>query len=384
MAENDPTVALTASDGQKYAVAYLNNNSEYLINKFHVNQEWLDALNLEMPTDIEGLTEVLRAFKTGDPNGNGQADEIPLIAGINTDTYSVQYWAQLFGVPVNKNSWLYIDDNKQVQFVPWQDGFRECMEWLHMCYEEGLLDVEVLSQDYTTLNTKFNNGLGGVASFYNPLSLIVRDQAEKFSLYVQDGGASYSWMYTMAKPGVYLTTTNEYPEATLRLIDAMLEKETMWNNYAGDPDRSYAGWEYNEEGLIENFTVEGAEIPAVKDYLGVCAPFFAPGEYYSQSFAVTIGRAAIDESDAAYKATGDCTKYSHTYLSMVVFDSDQTAEKALIETELNSAIDEHMALFIKDGVTDDSWNEFIDILKNMKAEEFVKMYQDGIDAMDIQ
>lgn len=42
-----------------------------------IRQDWLDKLGLEMPTTQEELVEVLRAFKTGDPNGNGIADEIP-------------------------------------------------------------------------------------------------------------------------------------------------------------------------------------------------------------------------------------------------------------------------------------------------------------------
>ena len=36
-----------------------------------------------MPTTTEELKEVLIAFKTDDPNGNGKADEIPLSFIIN-------------------------------------------------------------------------------------------------------------------------------------------------------------------------------------------------------------------------------------------------------------------------------------------------------------
>lgn len=43
-----------------------------------INVEWLEKLGLDMPTTTEELKEVLIAFKTKDPNGNGKADEIPL------------------------------------------------------------------------------------------------------------------------------------------------------------------------------------------------------------------------------------------------------------------------------------------------------------------
>ncbi|MDE0026559.1 MAG: extracellular solute-binding protein [Spirochaetaceae bacterium] len=52
--------------------------------KMWINQVWLDKLGLEMPTTTEELREVLRAFKTQDPNGNGVADELPLSGFANS------------------------------------------------------------------------------------------------------------------------------------------------------------------------------------------------------------------------------------------------------------------------------------------------------------
>lgn len=42
-----------------------------------INKTWLDKVNKEIPTTLEEYKDVLKAFKDGDPNGNGQADEIP-------------------------------------------------------------------------------------------------------------------------------------------------------------------------------------------------------------------------------------------------------------------------------------------------------------------
>jgi len=42
-----------------------------------------------------------------------------------------------------------------------------------------------------------------------------------------------------------------------------------------------------------------------------------------------------------------------------------------------------MALFIKDGVTDKTWNEFQNNLKSIGVDDYVKMYQDGIDKLDL-
>ena len=45
---------------------------------FWIRTDWLDKLGLEVLQTVEEYEIVLRAFKTQDPNGNGEADEIPL------------------------------------------------------------------------------------------------------------------------------------------------------------------------------------------------------------------------------------------------------------------------------------------------------------------
>ena len=43
---------------------------------FMINKTWLDKLGLEVPKTWDDLRKVMEAFKTQDPNGNGEADEI--------------------------------------------------------------------------------------------------------------------------------------------------------------------------------------------------------------------------------------------------------------------------------------------------------------------
>lgn len=48
------------------------------VSRMYINKQWLDKLGLSVPTNWDELYNVLKAFKTQDPNGNGQADEIPM------------------------------------------------------------------------------------------------------------------------------------------------------------------------------------------------------------------------------------------------------------------------------------------------------------------
>ena len=80
---------ITATDGHIYAFPWIEElgagkENIHSIDTFPwINVEWLNNLGLDMPTNAEELKEVLLAFKNDDPNGNGQADEIPLSFIIN-------------------------------------------------------------------------------------------------------------------------------------------------------------------------------------------------------------------------------------------------------------------------------------------------------------
>lgn len=70
---------LPSSRGQGYA-----GTGQHMM----INKQWLDELGLGIPTTWDELTDVLEAFKTQDPNGNGEADEIPMnIRAIDTSGF---------------------------------------------------------------------------------------------------------------------------------------------------------------------------------------------------------------------------------------------------------------------------------------------------------
>ena len=383
----DPTLNLVASDGQTYAVGYIN-NSEYMLSKYYINQVWLDALNLEMPKDIEGLTETLRAFKEGDPNGNKKADEIPLIANMDSYTSGVAAFLPLFGVPYNLDNYLTINDDKKVEFIPYMDGFRECFEWLHMCYDEGLLDLEVLSQDEATIMQKHGSKITGFGAFYLPGSQIPWGEdgsaGKAFELYTPDDTAKLTWVSTYAKPSAYITIANENPEATARFMNEWLEKEMMYSLYIGDKDdtaTNNCGWDYDENGIIKRFWTSKDPVSGPRNYMNVATMFFAPGEFYRSSFEMSKNALKIATDDIVYRETGLANKYSHSLFKLAVMDSATAEKKALAETEIKTAMMEHMAIFIKNGVTDDNWKAFTDVMENLKVDEYVAMYQAGIDAI---
>ena len=105
-----------------------------------INQTWLDYLKLDMPTDIDSLYKVLKAFKEKDPNQNGKADEIPLYggqeAGLGGDVVN---WLVNMFLYFNDRKNFSIDEEGQVYAPFITDEYREALKFVNKLIDEGLM-----------------------------------------------------------------------------------------------------------------------------------------------------------------------------------------------------------------------------------------------------
>lgn len=383
--DSDPCDSLTASDGNKYSIGYMVGQYINTSAHFFINQEWLDNCSLEMPGNVEELTDVLRAFKEQDANGNGDAsDEVPLEMSLDNGFYGVKYMLPMFGIPADPDKWIYIDNDKKVQFTATQDGFRSCMEWLNTCYNEEILDPEMISQDQNTVETKFKEGNVGFFTAWRLKAMGFDDGvAATCTVYTpgDEGACDYRYI-EMAKPGAFLTATNAYVPQSLRLLDAMMETETMYSLYYGEKDATDGtGWEYNDENKIRTLMMGDIDI---KNFLDCNALFFGPGKYIDSVFEWPEQRIEKTQYCQQYEDAGIMQKYSNDYLDLAPLTAEQLQANALVETDIENAVKENMATFITEGVTDDSWNAFVSMFDGMNVADYVAVYQSAVDTMGLE
>jgi len=103
-----------------------------------INTEWLQKLNLQKPTTIDELYNVLVAFRDRDPNGNGKKDEVPMMGlthtlGRGVDNYIVNAFIQFAA-----SRKAMIEDGKAFSFHD-QDEYRQALIFINKLVEEGLL-----------------------------------------------------------------------------------------------------------------------------------------------------------------------------------------------------------------------------------------------------
>lgn len=125
-----------------------------------IRQDWLDKLGLAMPSTQEEFVEVLRAFKTRDPNGNGLSDEIP--TGGRAEARWMDYLFAMYGIAMWEGfpEWDIYDGELTYSAVT--PNMRDALEFISGLYQEGLLDEETLINDKASWDGKVSSDQVGV------------------------------------------------------------------------------------------------------------------------------------------------------------------------------------------------------------------------------
>lgn len=113
-----------------------------------INQDWLDNLGLEAPTNIDELYNVLVAFRDNDPNGNGLKDEIPMLGKDASQSIDLIGWIINAYIYYNYKHRFNVEND--VVYAPFnQDEYREALIFIKKLVDEGLLSPMTWSASST-------------------------------------------------------------------------------------------------------------------------------------------------------------------------------------------------------------------------------------------
>ena len=372
---NNAGDSIPASDGKSYYIGFLMAQNVNHTGTWYVNQTELDKLQMEVPTTIEGVTEMLRAMKK---------DGIKWPFSASYTQYGPEtIWNQFasFGVPENTH-YYYIDENEKVQLTFAQEGWRKCVEWLHQLYEEELMDPESLTQDSNLWANKVNNGEVGYFCYLRLINTAIK--AENIGNYksilppaAEGAKACVSQILEVPEAGVYLTKNCKDPVAALKWVDAQLETETMMVSLNGKVGEQI---QLNDEGKYEVINIP--EDNGLYSFVPVTmGQFFAPGDYYTSIYQMAPHRVERYEDSKAYAEAGVLEYKSFQYLrDLCKLSNEDSLEAAGIYTDLQKLVEENFANFVRNGVTDESWNSFQEQAKGIGAERYIELYQTAYDA----
>lgn len=170
--EEHPDIARDMSDGDG-RILYLEQINPLATDKDRIcltttgvvmRKDWLDAVGMDVPTNMKEWYDVLVAFKTMDPNGNNKQDEIPF------EAYSSGI--QMFEAAYGMLSKQYIDpDTGKVEFGPRTQKYKEYLTEMNKWFTEDLM-FHVYGDDgkSTNISDGDSNVTGGIAGSWKGLS----------------------------------------------------------------------------------------------------------------------------------------------------------------------------------------------------------------------
>ena len=204
----------------------------------YIRSDWYPELGIaEDPKTVDEFADFLRAVVSGDPNGNGKADEIGW-----TNFMSAGFprmWLTSFGIDTfNHFPWTDInygvENGSDVYFAPTSDRYKAMIDWIGKMFREGLFDPDIFYVDSPKFNTKaVENTVGAVNNWpVNGANLIGQlRQLDPDALYhilpdptssVWDGSDRVYSTWGTAFFTTYLAKAGKNIDAAVRAVDYML------------------------------------------------------------------------------------------------------------------------------------------------------------------
>jgi putative aldouronate transport system substrate-binding protein len=154
---DDLALAPVNADGKVYLI--LKGKLAYAMNT-NVRTDWLANVNLSMPTDLDSLYNVLKAFTDGDPNKSGKKDTFGLAAGIG-----LNYTASIFGaygIPIGRN--IQLADGTVTTWLK-HPAVLDAFAYVRRLYSEGLMEPDFATIPTMDMFGKLWTGVAGAMIF---------------------------------------------------------------------------------------------------------------------------------------------------------------------------------------------------------------------------
>lgn len=384
----------TSPDGNIYAAPVY---TESLVNEYEnrlwIYQPWLDKLNLQVPNNLEEYKNVLKAFKEQDPNGNGKADEIPLM-GSKSGGWLSRYFDIIMTTFVYADSsrqFKVVEDDQKISLAYTTDAWKEGLKYLNSLCTEGLLTPVTFTQDdtqaYQIMNTPDADLIGSVMCG-SPSSLTA-DSPRRTGFKTMppfensDGKRTAIWKPTVVRNGGYVTKNCKDPEAAFRFLDLMCSDEiTIWNRW-GEHGTDWLDPTPEQKGLYEAMGYKPMINPVLQwnsiqnSHWYQAGPMIRGYEVAGGLVADTSNpiAAALPAQQAISDAIQEKLVPEHV-IYKINYTADEMTVIGELETTLMDFVNEKSAEFITGAQDIDAgWDAYLNELKKIGIDKYLETVQ---------
>lgn len=160
--EADPTLLKKCTNEKGELVAIPRNLDNFQQTQLiYIREDWLEALGLQVPTSMDELCEVAKAFSEQDPDKNGKDDTIGI--ALYKELYAGFGGAAglMNGYNAYPKMWTK-DESGKLVCGDVQPEMRDALEMLQKMYKEGILDPEYVAMDSNKMTEAVVGGKAGI------------------------------------------------------------------------------------------------------------------------------------------------------------------------------------------------------------------------------
>lgn len=192
-------------------------------------QDWMDKLGIAPPRTLDDFYNVLKAFTTKDPDGNGKDDTY----GMSPSNTARQFNFVFFGFGMPYSDWAL---DAQGNVIPKHEhpSFKQGIEYLRKLYGEKLIDPEFVLNDANIMKQKFYQSKAGVIDtpLFRNLDIIESSLKKvvpsgKVGFYEAPSGPGGRGLGSVPKGGIFtaITKGSKNPAKAAQFIEFMVSPE---------------------------------------------------------------------------------------------------------------------------------------------------------------
>ncbi|AOZ94090.1 ABC transporter substrate-binding protein [Paenibacillus crassostreae] len=379
---------MTAPDGHIYSFPWIeelgsDKESIHSVDDLPwINVEWLKTLGLDMPKTTEELKQVLIAFKTKDPNGNGEADEIPMSFINKPGGEDLAFLFGSFGLGENWDHTVVTDDGKVI-FTAAEDGYKDAVNYINELYKEDLIDIEAYTQDWNTYLSKGKDNRYGMYFTWDKANITgMNDTYDVMpALAGPDGHVNVTRTNGMGfdRGRMVITSKNTKLEDTAKWIDQLYDPlqsvQNNWGTYGDETQQNIFELD-TSTNMLKHLPLEGAAPVELRQKTSIAGPLAILDGYY--------GTVTTKPDDAAWrlnllkdvmvpdmKATNIFPK--------VFFSIDELDRLSTIETDLFAYVLRMRTEWYQNGKAESEWADYLKELDRLGLQEWLQIKQTGYD-----